>query len=53
MNVVGFSDGRGPATANRDLSSARAEAVRRDQTRALGGSFPANVAIDTAAFGEA
>jgi phosphate transport system substrate-binding protein len=39
--LVGFSDGRGPATANRDLSSARAEAVRRDQTRALGGSFPA------------
>ena len=53
LMLVGFSDGRGPATANRDLSSARAEAVRRDLIRALGGNFPANVAIDTAAFGEA
>lgn len=51
--LAGFSDGRGPATANRDLSSARDEAVRRDLIRALGGNFPANVAIDTAAFGEA
>jgi phosphate transport system substrate-binding protein len=53
LMLVGFSDGRGPATANRDLSSARAEAVRRDLTRALGGTFPENVVIDTSAFGEA
>jgi phosphate transport system substrate-binding protein len=53
LTLVGFSDGRGPATANRYLSSARAEAVRRDLTRALGGTFPANVTVDTAAFGEA
>ncbi|MDE0985285.1 MAG: OmpA family protein, partial [Yoonia sp.] len=28
--LAGFSDGRGAASANRDLSSARAEAVERD-----------------------
>ncbi|MDO6734980.1 phosphate ABC transporter substrate-binding/OmpA family protein [Octadecabacter sp. 1_MG-2023] len=50
---VGFSDGRGPADANRDLSSARAEAVRRDVERALGGQLPRNVVIGTEAFGEA
>ena len=53
LMFVGFSDGRGPATANRDLSSARAEAVRRDVERALNGQIPRNVAIDTDAFGEA
>lgn len=53
LMLVGFSDGRGPAEANRDLSSARAEAVLRDLNRALGGSFPENVQIETEAFGEA
>ncbi len=53
LMLVGFSDGRGPATANRDLSSARAEAVMRDLSRALGGSFPSNVQVETEAFGEA
>lgn len=53
LMFVGFSDGRGPSSANRDLSSARAEAVRRDVERALGGELPRNVVIDTAAFGEA
>lgn len=53
LTFVGFSDGRGPASANRDLSSARAEAVRRDVERALNGNLPRNVAIDTDAFGEA
>ena len=53
LMLVGFSDGRGPAEANRDLSSARAEAVRRDLTRALGGTLPSNVQIETEAFGEA
>lgn len=51
--LVGFSDGRGPALANRDLSSARAEAVRRDVLQALGGTLPFNVTLDTEAFGEA
>jgi phosphate transport system substrate-binding protein len=50
---VGFSDGRGPAAANRDLSAARAEAVRRDVVRALDGRVPHNVKIETEAFGEA
>lgn len=53
LMFVGFSDGRGPAAANRDLSAARAEAVRRDVERALGGIIPANVVIETDAFGEA
>lgn len=53
LMFVGFSDGRGPAVANRDLSAARAEAVMRDVQRALGGAVPANVRIETEAFGEA
>lgn len=53
LMFVGFSDGRGPAVANRDLSAARAEAVMRDVERALGGDIPANVSIETEAFGEA
>lgn len=50
---VGFSDGRGPAEANRDLSAARAESVRRDLVAALGGQVPSQVEIETEAFGEA
>lgn len=53
LMFVGFSDGRGPASANRDLSAARAESVRRDVEDALGGIVPANVTIETEAFGEA
>lgn len=53
LMLVGFSDGRGPADANRDLSAARAEAVRRDLFRALGGNIPTSVTIETEAFGEA
>ena len=53
LMFVGFSDGRGPAPANRDLSSARAEAVKRAVERALSGQLPRNVLIDTDAFGEA
>lgn len=53
LMFVGFSDGRGPAEANRDLSSARAEAVMRDIQRALGGNVPVNVQLETDAFGEA
>ncbi len=50
--LVGFSDGRGDALANRDLSSARAEAVRRDLI-ALLGVLPDGVTLETEAFGEA
>lgn len=53
LMFVGFSDGRGPAAANRDLSGARAESVRRDVEAALGGTIPINVVIETEAFGEA
>ena len=52
LMLVGFSDGRGAALANRDLSSARAEAVLRDLTSLLGG-IPPRVQIETEAFGEA
>lgn len=51
--LVGFSDGRGPADANRDLAAARAEAVKEDLLAALGGALPFNVGIETDAFGEA
>ena len=51
--LVGFSDGRGPADANRDLAAARAEAVKEDLMRALGGDLPFNVGLATDAFGEA
>ena len=51
--LAGFSEGRGDAIANRDLSSARAEAVKRALQDLLGGAFPAAVTVETAAFGEA
>ena len=50
--LVGFSDGRGAAVANRDLSSARADAVRRDLLDLLG-ALPPGVTLETEAFGEA
>ena len=53
LMLVGFSDGRGPALANRDLSSARAEAVKRELLGVLGGELPDNVELQTEAFGEA
>lgn len=52
LTFVGFSDGRGPAEANRDLSAARAEAVRRDVQRALDQRIPDNVSIRTEGLGE-
>jgi phosphate transport system substrate-binding protein len=51
--LAGFSDGRGAASANRDLSSARAEAVLRDLQSLLGGILPDGVSVETEAFGEA
>jgi len=53
LMFVGFSDGRGPADANRDLSAARAVAVQRAVEAALGGIFPDNVVFESEAFGEA
>jgi phosphate transport system substrate-binding protein len=52
LMLVGFSDGRGAPEPNRELSSARAEAVKRALIAALG-SWPADVTLETEAFGEA
>ncbi|MFT4702303.1 MAG: phosphate transport system substrate-binding protein [Yoonia sp.] len=52
LMLVGFSDGRGAPAPNRDLSSARAEAVKRALVAVLG-SLPENVMVETEAFGEA
>lgn len=51
--LIGFSDGRGPADANLDLSLARADAVRRELLGVLGGRLPPDVAIEVRSFGEA
>ena len=52
LMLVGFSDGRGAPGPNRDLSSARAEAVKRALVAALG-ALPEGVTVETEAFGEA
>jgi phosphate transport system substrate-binding protein len=51
--LAGFSDGRGPSEANRELSAARADVVRREIIKSLGGQIPNGVTLETAAFGEA
>jgi len=51
--MVGFSDGRGPASANLDLSAARANAVRRELLEVLAGDLPGDVDIEVRSFGEA
>lgn len=53
LMLVGFSDGRGSAEANRDLSSARSVAVLRDLEELMGGALPDGVVVETEAFGEA
>ena len=50
---VGFTDGRGSATTNRDLSSARAEEVKRTLLRMFDDALPETVSVQSAAFGEA
>lgn len=52
LYLVGFSDGAGPAAANRTLSRARAETVRWALSRALGGVLPQDVTIELNAYGE-
>lgn len=52
LMLVGFSDGRGPALANRELSEARAGAVRAALLQSLGDRLPATVSLTTEAFGE-
>lgn len=51
--LIGFSDGKGPASANATLSMARAQSVRRALANLLGGELPDNVNISVDAYGEA
>ena len=53
MLLVGFSDGDGPATANRDIALRRAEAVRRAVTNAAETANFERIQLDVDAFGEA
>lgn len=50
--LTGFSDGKGPADANRALSLARAENVRQELERSMGGALPEAVSLEIDAFGE-
>ena len=52
LTLIGFSDGVGEAKANRDLSGARAEAVRQALLNRLGDDSD-RVQLSVAAFGEA
>lgn len=52
LTFIGFSDGRGPANANRELSLERAVAVERALRAVLGG-WSGTVNLRTEAFGEA
>jgi len=50
---VGFSDGEGPAAANRDIALRRADAVRRAVSEAAVAANLARVELGVDAFGEA
>ena len=51
--LVGFSDGDGPATANRDIALRRAEAVKRAVVSAAQTANLDRIQLDVDAFGEA
>ncbi|WP_245820446.1 phosphate ABC transporter substrate-binding/OmpA family protein [Flavimaricola marinus] len=51
--LLGFSDGRGPASTNQRLSAARAETVRSAIVSVLGGTLPEGLTLRTVALGEA
>ena len=53
LALVGFSDGNGPAEANRTLSLTRADSVLAELRTLLGGEIPDDVVIETLGFGEA
>ena len=53
LMLVGFSDGRGGAVANRDLSLERSDAVLRELKSLFRGELPSDVIFETDAFGEA
>lgn len=50
---VGFSDGDGPATTNRDIALRRAEVVKRAVLEAAETADPARIGLEVVAFGEA
>ncbi|MEP3787101.1 phosphate ABC transporter substrate-binding/OmpA family protein [Ascidiaceihabitans sp.] len=53
VTFVGFSDGDGPASANRDIALKRADAVRRAVKQAAETANFDRVVLDVDAFGEA
>ncbi|MEO1139742.1 MAG: phosphate ABC transporter substrate-binding/OmpA family protein [Pseudomonadota bacterium] len=53
MVFVGFSDGEGPAGANRTIAARRAEAVRSAVTKAAETANLQRIALEVDAFGEA
>ena len=53
MLLVGFSDGDGPASANRDIALRRAEAVKRAVVSAAETANLERIGINVDAFGEA
>ncbi len=53
LTLVGFSDAEGSTSANRDLSRARAEAVRDAILADLRTDLPEGVLLDVESFGEA
>ena len=50
---VGFSDGIGPASGNRNIALARAKAVRNAVVAATEAGSADRIDLDVAAFGEA
>ncbi len=53
LMLIGFSDGRGPASVNLDLAQERAETVRAAILELLGGELPPDTALEVDAYGEA
>ena len=53
LMFVGFSDGEGPAAANRDIALRRADAVRRAVKQAAETANFERVELEVDAFGEA
>ncbi|EAR53009.1 OmpA domain protein [Oceanicola granulosus HTCC2516] len=51
--LLGFTDGIGPASANRRLGAERADEVLATLLAALGGALPEGVEVRTEGFGEA
>lgn len=52
LKLAGFSDGAGPAEANKSLAEARALSVLNDLLVMLGGELPEGVVVQTVGYGE-